>query len=1121
LFAGNDRAATLSGAAVKIPVFANDVYATSCTPAFAVTGDPVHGSAVFVNDTLLQYTPDPNYVGLDTVTYRLDCDGDETSAKVYLVVNSIPDNLDAVDCYVAPPPVALDIKQKAVSDTVVYELATPFVGDLDRDGRLEVVTPGMRKIGSREVYATHYLVFNDSLKCVRSIGMKDHQDSIPAYYAMSFLIADTDNDGYGEIVYCTHRRRVHCYSYRDDSVMWSTPPGSYDYKILPPENNHECPGLVIADIDGDGFTEILAVNKIFAGESGAELVELPAGGRGFAEGGPYAYMPVFADMNNDGIQEVVAGNTVYEIRITNRNGPDGNTATVLAQAPYSLPDGFTSVADIDLDGDLDVIVTGTNDVVVTGGVQRDVSANKAMMYVWDGATSTLIGDTVPINSRACRISRACAGDFVKAGRPDIAFTHGGAAANKGALEAYRYDSVDSLFVRLWSKETSDKSGVTTLTLFDFDRDGIQELVYRDETDLRIINAEGEDRSSFPCRSETHTECPVIVDLDGDGQTDILVSGDTSSVYNKYNVRIVCYGSRTDEWASARRVWNQHAYHSLNINEDLSVPRFPLNPATVFPGADGQLGTSDDVRPYNGFLKQQTNLSVDGLPYKAISDLRPIAEGSGMSISGDTVTVTVALHNQGDTIFNPPVYVTFYHSNGMDVENIVAVDSLTESIHAGDTAYITATYTTSDPVLYVIVRLNDYNGTFPSSGPDTECEESNNEQVIPNNRYSLYMKKRASVDGVPGNGLYGNPVSVLGNDVIQYRITAVNMSQNSESVIIRDTLPSYLRYRSGTAIPETVDVFLHDSTAVESGVPRRDILIWTLDHVTSLKDTVVSYEASPEPGACASQPLFINRAWIIVNNRAIETDSSAYHQGAGIALLTFAADYGGAIYNAQSQALDYRAFPRAGVLVVPDDGYAFTGWRHDGYRSLRGEPVQARSGIMHYDTLSILGDVELTACFEPIRYPIRYYLHGGENAKSNPEEYTVRSGLITLEPPHKTGDVFIGWTGSNGTDPQQALTIPGGSTGERTYDANYQYSGREAEERPLMTEELPDDLWSAKGELYIQTSKTGSVARIYSLNGMLRGVHTTLSPGVTKIKLQRGIYLVTLNNGVAQKIRIVN
>jgi hypothetical protein len=129
------------------------------------------------------------------------------------------------------------------------------------------------------------------------------------------------------------------------------------------------------------------------------------------------------------------------------------------------------------------------------------------------------------------------------------------------------------------------------------------------------------------------------------------------------------------------------------------------------------------------------------------------------------------------------------------------------------------------------------------------------------------------------------------------------------------------------------------------------------------DTVeISFDATPESGAVASQPLYINSAWVQVSDTLFVKTNSTYHQGAGIAVVTFSVSAGGSIYNAGRQALDYRTSPRAGILVVPDSGYVFAGWSHDEYRSLRGELIPASSGIMHFDSLIIYGDVELRAVF---------------------------------------------------------------------------------------------------------------------------------------------------------------
>jgi uncharacterized repeat protein (TIGR02543 family)/uncharacterized repeat protein (TIGR01451 family) len=407
-------------------------------------------------------------------------------------------------------------------------------------------------------------------------------------------------------------------------------------------------------------------------------------------------------------------------------------------------------------------------------------------------------------------------------------------------------------------------------------------------------------------------------------------------------------------------------------------------------------------------------------------------------------------------------------------------------------------------------VNDDNGVFPFTA---ECKEDNNEMFLINTDYRKYMKKTASVNGVHGNGLYANPVSVLYGDVIKYRISAYNVAQKAGAVVIRDTLPAYLEYVAGTASPSASGIFLQTKTA---GSPPQDVLTWTLNNIASMTETVATFDAQPAAGACASQPMFINRAWIATDIATVETDSSVYHQGAGASIVSFAAGYGGAVYNAPPQALDYRTSAQKGVLAVPDEGYAFAGWRHDDYYSLRGERIRAQSGIAHYDTVVIFGNVKLTADFELIRYPVRYYLNGGDDEGRNPPSYTVLMDAVALEPPRKEGDVFIGWTGSNGDIPQKTAVIPKGATGELEFYANYLYSGREDSDA---TPPPPDKVWSAKGELHIRTSKTGSVVKIYSTDGKLTGLHTLLSTGVTTISLQAGVYIVALNGDIVQKVII--
>lgn len=71
------------------------------------------------------------------------------------------------------------------------------------------------------------------------------------------------------------------------------------------------------------------------------------------------------------------------------------------------------------------------------------------------------------------------------------------------------------------------------------------------------------------------------------------------------------------------------------------------------------------------------------------------------------------------------------------------------------------------------------------------------------------------------------------------------------------------------------------------------------------------------------------------------------------------------------------------------------------------------------------------------YNIRYTLNGGTVSPSNPTSYDESSDDITLNNPTKQYYDFIGWTGSNGSTPELTVTIPSGSSDDKSYTANYE------------------------------------------------------------------------------------
>ena len=110
------------------------------------------------------------------------------------------------------------------------------------------------------------------------------------------------------------------------------------------------------------------------------------------------------------------------------------------------------------------------------------------------------------------------------------------------------------------------------------------------------------------------------------------------------------------------------------------------------------------------------------------------------------------------------------------------------------------------------------------------------------------------------------------------------------------------------------------------------------------------------------------------------------------------------------------------------GYAFTGWTGTGLTGENNMSVSIPQGS--HDNR------EYTAHWSTDAYTIACSLDGGSVATPNQTTYYVTSDAITLNNPTKNYYTFIGWTGSNGVVPQMTVTIPQGSTGNRSYTANY-------------------------------------------------------------------------------------
>ena len=175
------------------------------------------------------------------------------------------------------------------------------------------------------------------------------------------------------------------------------------------------------------------------------------------------------------------------------------------------------------------------------------------------------------------------------------------------------------------------------------------------------------------------------------------------------------------------------------------------------------------------------------------------------------------------------------------------------------------------------------------------------------------------------------------------------------------------------------------------------------------------------------------------------------------------------------------------------GYIFLGWTGEGIT----EP-QKTIEIPQGST----GDRTYTANWQVIEYTIITLLEGGNAGSSQVYFYTVEQ-TVTLPTPTRTGYTFLGWTGEGITTPQPNVTIPKGSTGDKTYIENWKLteynitmdlSGGSGQEKVVYTMtdedfELPTPTrngyefvgWTGEGittpqtEVIIPTGSTGNKA----------------------------------------------
>ena len=161
----------------------------------------------------------------------------------------------------------------------------------------------------------------------------------------------------------------------------------------------------------------------------------------------------------------------------------------------------------------------------------------------------------------------------------------------------------------------------------------------------------------------------------------------------------------------------------------------------------------------------------------------------------------------------------------------------------------------------------------------------------------------------------------------------------------------------------------------------------------------------------------------------------------IVTLTWTADTQRTTIDAQNVVWDSdRAAEGNDLLCCAGELVSVTMQPAAGYRGIHvflSDPAVSLSISEGNDAVSFLmpyAPLTLTLTADKL-YTVTMDTAGGDPIR--PIQYTVESEAFQLPTPVRTGYIFLGWTGEGITEPQKTIEIPQGSTGDRTYTANWQ------------------------------------------------------------------------------------
>ncbi len=559
-----------------------------------------------------------------------------------------------------------------VAPDFVQVMSVPAVIDLDQDCVPELVFNGYS--GSDINQGVLRAIRGDDGSALWTLDDPDYRVDGGSGAA----IGDLDGDGSVEIVVKGNGSYLVAAA-ADGSPLWRS-----DNFTSPTSRG----SAAIANLDAEGNAEIAYGRAVY--DAAGTLLWEGGGGVGINGSGPISCV---ADLDDDGRPELIAGRTAYTFTGTVAGGDFTGEPMWTAD---SDGDGFCGIADFDGDAAPEVVLVASSTIYVLDANDGSIIAQRDIPGGGNGGAPNIA-------------------DFDGNGVPDI----GTAGASRYVVVGYDGSTTLELF---WQAETEDDSSNRTgSSVFDFDGDGRNEVVYNDEEYLRIYPGVEPDCLLDPpgpgcdgimtddelifrdlSSSRTDTEYPVIADVDGDFKAElVIVTNNEASHLSPELVAdagIEVWSDRLDNWVATRPIWNQHSYHVTNVGLVGEIPLVEEPSWTV-------------VNSYrrNAQGDQSSLCAPDLIPYGLEAE----------SLACPSLALEAFVLNQGCLGVGPGVQVAFYE----ETLGLLGVVETTMPLPAGGSEKVALDVDLESGGNYSITVSVDDDGT--GAGSLNECVEDNN------------------------------------------------------------------------------------------------------------------------------------------------------------------------------------------------------------------------------------------------------------------------------------------------------------------------------------------------------------------------------------------------------------